>query len=48
MYFYSKVLEKFGKDKMIQMLHLMKEFDSVMRTEVEQMEETEAHNEADE
>lgn len=46
--FYSKVLEKFGKDKMIQMLHLMKEFDSVMRTEVEQMEETEAHNEADE
>ena len=43
--FYSEVLQKFGKDKIIQLLQLMKEFDSVMRTELEQMEET---NETDE
>lgn len=44
-YFYTRVLQKFGKDKMIQLLQLMKEFDSVMRTELEQMEDT---NETDE
>lgn len=43
--FYSEVFQKFGKDKIIQLLQLMKEFDSVMRTELEQMEET---NETDE
>lgn len=37
--FYSKVLEKFDRDKMIQLLQLMKEFESVIRTEMEQMEE---------
>ena len=43
--FYTKVLQKFGKDKIIQLLQLMKEFESVMRTELEQMEE---NNENDE
>ena len=38
--FYSKVMEKFGKEKMIQLLQLMKEFDSVMRTELEQIEDS--------
>ena len=38
--FYTKVLQKFGREKIIQLLQLMKEFDSVMRTELEQMEET--------
>lgn len=37
--FYSRVLNKFGKEKIIQLLQLMKEFDSVMRTELEQMED---------
>ena len=44
-YFYSRVLQKFGKDKIVQLLQLMKEFDSVMRTELEQMED---NNETDE
>lgn len=43
--FYSRVLQKFGKDKIVQLLQLMKEFDSVMRTELEQMED---NNETDE
>ena len=46
--FYTRVLQKFGKDKIIQLLQLMKEFDSVMRTELEQMEETNETNETDE
>ena len=43
--FYSRVLQNFGKDKIVQLLQLMKEFDSVMRTELEQMEDS---NETDE
>lgn len=42
--FYARILEKFGKEKVVQLLQLMKEFDSVMRTELEQMEDM---NEAD-
>lgn len=38
--FYGKVLQRFGNEKMIELLQLMKEFDSVMRTELEQMEES--------
>lgn len=37
--FYARVIRKFGKEKMIQLLRLMKEFDSVMRTEIEQTED---------
>ena len=37
--FYTRVLQKYGKEKTIQLLQLMKEFDSVMRTELEQMED---------
>lgn len=37
--FYTRVLENFGREKMIELLQLMKEFDSVMRTELEQMED---------
>lgn len=43
--FYSNVLQKIGKEKIVQLLQLMKEFDSVMRTELEKMEE---NNETDE
>ena len=43
--FYSRVLQKFGKDKIVQLLQLMKEFDLVMSTELEQMED---NNETDE
>ena len=38
--FYSRVLQNFGRDKIVQLLQLMKEFDSVMRTELEQMEDS--------
>lgn len=37
--FYARVVQTFGKEKMIQLLQLMKEVDSVMRTELEQMED---------
>lgn len=37
--FYTRVLQKFGKEKMIQLLSLMKEFDTVVRTELEHMED---------
>lgn len=43
--FYTRVLNRIGRDKIIQLLQLMKEFDSVIRTELEQTEET---NETDE
>ena len=43
--FYTRILQKFGKEKIVQLLQLMKEFDSVMRTELEQMED---NNETDE
>ena len=43
--FYTKVLQKFGKEKIIQLLQLTKEFDSVMRTELEQMEDTNENDE---
>ena len=43
--FYTKVLQKLGKEKIIQLLQLMKEFDSVMRTELEQMEDTNENDE---
>lgn len=38
--FYARVLNRFGKEKIIQLLQLMKEFESVMKTELEQTEET--------
>ena len=37
--FYTRVLQSFGKEKMIQLLSLMKEFDTVVRTELEQTED---------
>lgn len=37
--FYTRVLRSFGKEKMIQLLSLMKEFDTVVRTELEQTED---------
>lgn len=43
--FYTRVLQRFGREKIIQLLQLMKEFDSVMRTELEQTGDT---NESDE
>ncbi|MGN0634077.1 MAG: MarR family transcriptional regulator [Oscillospiraceae bacterium] len=43
--FYSRILQKLGKEKIVSLLQLMKEFDSVMRTELEQMED---NNETDE
>ncbi|MGN0317934.1 MAG: hypothetical protein ACI4E1_08405 [Lachnospira sp.] len=43
--FYTKVLQKFGEEKLIQLLQFMKEFDSVTRTELEQMEDVNGNDE---
>ena len=43
--FYIRVLQKFGEEKVIELLQLMKEFDSVMRTELEQMEDANENTE---
>ena len=37
--FYTRVLQSFGREKMIQLLSLMKEFDTVVRSELEQTED---------
>lgn len=37
--FYSRVIARFGKDKFIELLHLMADLDQVMETELDQMEE---------
>lgn len=36
--YYGKVIEKYGKDNMIQLLHLMKQLETVMSSELEGME----------
>lgn len=43
--FYTKVLQKFGEEKLIQLLQFMKEFDSVTKTELEQMEDVNGNDE---
>lgn len=37
--FYSRVVAKFGEDNLISLLRLMKEFDTVMNRELEEMQE---------
>ena len=37
--FYGNVIDKFGKEKLIQLLQLMKELDTIMCSEFEDMEE---------
>lgn len=36
--YYGKVIEKFGKEKLIEMLQLMKELETIMSSEFEEME----------
>lgn len=36
--YYEKVIDKFGKEKLIQMLQLMKELETIMSSEFEEME----------
>lgn len=37
--YYGKVIEKFGKEKLIQLLQLMKELETIMSSEIEEMED---------
>ena len=37
--YYGKVIDDFGKEKMIQLLQLMKELETVMSSEFEEMED---------
>ena len=37
--FYSRVIDSFGKENLIHLLHQMKEMETVMTSEIEQMEE---------
>lgn len=43
--YYGNVIEKFGKDNLIQLLHLMKQLETVMSSEIEEMEVLEEHDE---
>lgn len=43
--YYGRVIDKFGIKKMIQLLQMMKELETVMSTELEEMEETTDANE---
>ena len=45
--YYSKVFEKFGKDNMIQLLQLMKQLETVMSSEMENLEVETDEYEAD-
>ncbi len=42
--YYGKVIDKFGKEKMIELLQLMKELETIMSSEIEEME-VEKHGE---
>lgn len=37
--FYSRVIDRFGKDKFVELIQLMADLDQVMETELDQMEE---------
>ena len=37
--FYERVIDSFGKENLIHLLHQMKELETVMTREIEQMEE---------
>ena len=37
--FYGRVIDSFGKENLIHLLHQMKELETVMTREIEQMEE---------
>lgn len=43
--YYGKVIEKYGKDNLIQLLNLMKQLETVMSSEVESMEVAEDYDE---
>lgn len=38
--YYEKVIERFGKEHMIQLLQMMKQLETIMSSEMEEMEET--------
>lgn len=46
--YYGKVFEKFGKDNLIQLLQLMKQLETIMSSEVENLEVNRDDNGADE
>lgn len=46
--YYSKVISKFGKDNMVQLLQMMKQLETIMSSELEEMEDVEAYGESDE
>ena len=37
--YYGRVIEKYGKENLIQLLHLMKQLDTIMCSELEEFEE---------
>ena len=46
--YYGKVISKFGKDNMVQLLQMMKQLETIMSSELEEMEDMEAYGESDE
>lgn len=46
--YYSHIIEKFGKDNLIELLNLMKQLETVMCSEVERMEDQENVDKGDE
>lgn len=46
--FYGNVINKFGKENMINLLILMKELDTVMESEIEEMQVVKNDDESDE
>ena len=45
--FYGKVIQKYGKDNMIQLLQLLKQLETVMCSTMEEMEAAETDGEQD-
>lgn len=45
--YYGRVIEKYGKDNLIQLLHLMKQLDTIMSSEIEEIEEEEIEDDLD-
>lgn len=45
--YYGRVIEKYGKDNLIQLLHLMKQLDTIMSSEIEEIEEEEIEDALD-
>lgn len=45
--YYGRVIEKYGKDNLIQLLHLMKQLETIMSSEIEEIQEEGMDDELD-